>query len=147
MGRSTEKHEEKHGNSKKRVFKNFAEYWHYIKILSQDQREIIGQSLSMSERRSLFASFKRGGWNDLMMRNTCDQILDAIQNETGVDLLEVKCKIISGKPQLIQSNLWIYINKCFEGNVEWEHCAYILDGIYAEEFDQDYTKLTQVMPN
>jgi hypothetical protein len=132
----------------KRVFKNFAEYWHYVKVLSQNQREALVQSLSIQERQSLHASFEKGGWNDLMMRNTCDEILGAIKDRTktkgnsGLDLLELRAGIVMhGKSQLVQRRLWEYVNKCFE-KIKWEHISYIFDGIVAEEFDTDYIKLS-----
>lgn len=128
--------------SKKKFFKDFAEYWHLVRPLSQAQREVLVQSLSIDERRSLHKSFQRGGWNDLMMRNNCDQVLNAVKRKLGVDFLEVRLKVCSGKPQLIQRGFWEYINKCFDG-IEWEHIAYIFEGMVAEEYDHEYLKLSQ----
>jgi hypothetical protein len=135
------KEEERPKAIKRRVFKDFAEYWHLVKPLSPTQREVLVQSLSMDERRSLHASFQRGGWNDLMMRNNCDQILNVVKKKLGVDFLEVRMKVVFGKPQLIQRGFWEYINRCFD-NIPWEHISYIFDGIVAEEYDQDYLKLS-----
>lgn len=126
---------------KRRTFKNFAEYWHFVKPLSQAQREVLVQSLPMDERRSLHTSFQRGGWNDLMMRNTCDQILNGLKAKVGVDLLDVRTKTLMGKSQLMQRGLWEYVNKCFD-TIPWEHIAYIFDGVVAEEYDDDYVKLS-----
>lgn len=106
---------------------------------------MISKSLSVDERRSLRASFHRGGWNDLMMRNTCDLVLDRIKKETGVDFLDIRTRVILGKSVLMHVTLWEYINKSFDG-IEWEHISYIFDGVVAEDYDTDYVKLVLYQP-
>ena len=126
----------------KRVFKNFAEYWHFVKTLNEDQRRQIVDSLPVSEQKSLKASYDRGGWEDLFMRNACDYILSALEKQYGVDLLKIKCQVISGKQILVQKAYWQAANVAFD-NMPWEHIAYIFDGIHAETFDEDYVKLSK----
>lgn len=132
---------QKSRHPRRKVFKNFAEYWHFIKVLSPAQRDILGEKLSREERRSLTASFFRGGWNDLMMRNQCDQIVDEIKIHTGVDLLDIRTQIFHGKQYLMQRAMWEHVNQAFDG-IDWEHYAFVLDGIVAEDYDADYVKLT-----
>lgn len=128
---------------KKRVFQNFAEYWHYIRVLSDEQKEVIAKSLTRGERQALKQSFQRGGWQDLFMRNACDFTLDRLRDQYGIDLIELRMKVLSGKPQLIQRTFWEYVHQCFE-QVPEDHRAYIFDGIGVIEYDAEYVKLYSV---
>jgi hypothetical protein len=126
---------------KKRVFKNFADYWHYVKHLSEEQLQTLASALSKSEQKFLKASYEKGGWEDLFMRNQCDKVLDYIKETYGVDLLLIRSKVLSGKDQLIQKSFWIYIKSRFE-KVTWHHISYIFDGIMDEPSDDpDYLRL------
>ena len=126
-----------------KAFRNFAEYWHFVKNLPEYQRKLLVNSMSRSEQKSLKSSYDRGGWEDLFMRNSCDEILDEINKESGVDLLAVRFRVLSNKPQLMHKTLWTYINTCFD-KIPWEHIAYVFDGIIVEEHDKDYMKLVSV---
>lgn len=133
------------GSSAKRkelhnTFKNFAEYWHFVKSMPTYQRKVLFNSMSSTEQKTLRASYDSGGWEDLFMRNACDETLDEIVRKTNIDLLEVKCKVMSGNPQLMHKEFWQYINNCFD-MVPMRHIAYIFDGIIVEDFDEDYVKL------
>ncbi len=133
--------------SAKRAFKNFAEYWHFTKNLPDYQRKLLVNSMSRSEQKSLKASYDRGGWEDLFMRNACDEVLDEIKRVTvseftpdGIDLIALRAKVLSGKHQLMHNTFWQYVNNCFD-NVPWEHISYIFDGITIEDYDDEYVKL------
>lgn len=145
MKKGNQKSSDKTKSPKKRtkVFKDFGEYWHFAKFLSENQREIIASALSKAEQRSLRTSYKNGGWEDLLMRNTCDLILDKIKKDFNIDLLEVKNKVLKGQSQLVQKNFWNYVNLYFD-KCSWEHIAYIFGGIKVENHDKDYIKLTSI---
>lgn len=121
--------------NKKRVFKNFAEYWHYVKPLSEEQRKTIADSLTKAEQRSLQVSYKKGGWEDLFMRNQCDKTLDAIVEKFDIDLLLMRTQILSGRQKLMQKSFWEYVKTCFDG-VPWQHISYIFDGIVEVESEE-----------
>lgn len=127
----------------KKVFRNFAEYWHFIRVLTRQQQDVIANSLTPSERRSLRQSFEKGGWNSLIMRNACDYTIDRIKDNYDIDLLELRMLIFSGKPQLIQKAFWHHVKSCFE-EVEWQYQSYIFGGIKEEPFDDDYVKLVKI---
>jgi hypothetical protein len=126
----------------KKIFKNFAEYWNLVKILSEEQRVILTDSLSPFEQRSLKVSFDKGGWQDLFMRNLCDHHLDEIKENFNIDLLEIKASVISGHPYLINSEFWDFVNDYFE-IFPWECIAYIFDGIVTKPHNSEYVKLVQ----
>jgi hypothetical protein len=126
----------------KRAFKNFAEYWHFVKNLPDYQRKLLVNSMSSVEQKSLKASYDKGGWEDLFMRNACDETLDEIKQYTDIDLVQLRVKVLAGKPQLMNKTFWQYINNCFE-KVPFEHISYIFEGITIEDFDADYVKLVK----
>jgi len=132
-----------------KAFRNFSEYWHFVKNLPEHQRKLLVNSMSRTEQKALKSSYDDGGWEDLFMRNACDEILDVIKNHTksesvteGIDLLDIRMKILSGRTQLMHQSLWTYVQNCFKG-VPFDHIAYIFDGIIAEEHDADYVKLSK----
>lgn len=127
---------------KLKTFKNFAEYWHYVRNLPESQKKILINSMDRNELHSLKSSYMRGGWEDLFMRNACDEILDEIKKHTGVDLILIRVEVLSGKPYLMNKEFWKYINSCFD-DVSYSHLTYIFDNIEVEEFDDDYIKLTK----
>lgn len=128
---------------RKKVFKNFAEYWHYAKVLSEDQRQLLANSLSREEFKSLKSSYNKGGWEDLFMRNACDTILDKIKQQYGVDLVLVRAKVLAGKPQMMQEKFWVHITNCFD-KISFAHLVYIFGGVMIHDADEDgYMKLTK----
>ena len=136
----TDKEEPK--KKRKKVFKDFAEYWHYVKVLSNEQRDIIISNLSKTEQKSLRTSYDQGGWEDLFMRNACDFTIDQIKQNFGIDLIQLRAKVLSNKPQLVQKPFWQYVEKCFD--IPYKHIAYIFDGIMAVNHDSDCVMLTRV---
>jgi hypothetical protein len=129
---------------KKKVFKNFADYWFHVKSLSEDQRRLIVSSLSPQEQKSLRDSYEKGGWADLFMRNACDYQLNHIKEKFEFDMLALRVQILSGKPQLMQKGVWRYVNGCFD-KMPWEHISYIFNGIIAEDYkiEEGYVKLSK----
>jgi DNA-binding transcriptional ArsR family regulator len=130
----------------KRVFDGeFFKFWHFTRVLTEEQRQTLSSTLSRTEQQELITSYKKGGWKYLFMRNACDEVLDRIEKKFGVHWLSVRSKIIGGKPQLIQRSFWEYLNECFEGQ-DWEHIAYIFDGLIARDYDADYVKVCLFVP-
>lgn len=123
-----------------RIFEGFAEYWHLIRGLSEEQKQIIAECLPSTEKLTLKESFQEGGWVYLFMRNACDYTLDRIKEQSGIDLIEMRTKILSGKPQLIKKEFWESVKSNFD-KVPQEHLLYIFAGIKEEEYDADYMKL------
>lgn len=140
---SSKSSQNKSPKKRKKIFKDFGEYWHFAKFLSENQRDIIAKSLSKTEQKSLKTSYKNGGWEDLLMRNTCDYILELIKKQYNIDLLELRQKVISGQSQLVQKKFWNYINLYFD-KCSWDHISYIFGGLNIENHDKDYIKLSPI---
>ena len=114
------------------VFKNFEEYWLYAKILSDSQRSIIRDSLSFKEKSILKTSYIDNGWEDLLIRNTIDKILDETKEDMGIDILKIKAEITSGKPVYLKTSQWNYIQDVLK-QFKKEHVNYLLNGISDEK--------------
>jgi hypothetical protein len=119
----------------------FSAYWHFTKFLSEEQRRTLSASLSEEEQSALLADYKKGGWNHLFMRNACDQVLDDIRERFKTDWLEVRARVLKGKDILVQRGFWEYLNNRFDG-VDWEHIAYIFDGLVAYDHNADYVRIS-----
>jgi len=121
---------------KNSVFKNFADYWFYAKFLSSDQREVILSNLSDDQRDALLESYKNGGWEDLVVRNEIDKLLEEVKCSLGIDMLEIRCKVLSGKSVYIKRSKWDYIIDIF-GSFKPKHNNYILGNLFAQNADDD----------
>ena len=121
---------------KKSVFKNFADYWFYAKFLSSDQREVILSNLPDDQREDLLESYKDGGWEDLVVRNEIDKLLEEVKSSLNIDLLEIRCKVLSGKSVYIKKSKWDYIIDIF-GSFKPKHNNHILGNLFAQQVDDD----------
>lgn len=130
----------------KKIFKNFEEYWTLVKALSESQRDLLTESLSVNEKKSLRVSYDKGGWKDVFIRNVCDSQLDVIKKQFDVDLIQVRTAVMSGTAYLINKNFWSFINDTFE-NFEWDNISYIFDGMVTEPYDDHYVKLVRYNKN
>jgi hypothetical protein len=63
------------------TFKDFSEYWYYVKKLTKEQRDAIFNSLSSNQQEKLKSMYSDGGWEDLFIRDILDNILDGINKD------------------------------------------------------------------
>jgi len=124
------------------VFINFEEYWYYAKLLTIDQREVLLNSLNSSQRKQLMSSYRNGGWEDLVIRNEIDKIIDNIKKDINIDLIQNRCNIVKGRSISIKKSQWEYIQDIFKKYKEC-HTNYILAGIKAEELDDHMVLLVK----
>lgn len=115
---------------KKNVFVDFAEFWHYTKKLSIDQRDILLNAMSSKERRKLKKSYQDEGWEDLFIRNFLDSELEGIKKESGIDMLLVRTKVLHGTPFYMPRKKWKSIYDRF--NKFGKHSQYIIGGMRPE---------------
>lgn len=126
----------------KNIFKNFPEYWYFVRVLTKEQREKLVEHLSIKEREFLTSSFKKGCWDDVMMRNLCDSYLDHIKDTSGIDLIELRSNVLKNKPQLVQKNFWINVSQIFS-EIKDQHTNYIFANLAVDHFDDTYFKISK----
>jgi len=129
-------------STEKIVFKDFTEYWHFVKNISKEQRDTIFNSLSTDQQKFLRELYQSGGWEDLFMRNTIDKILDDLTKNYDIDLLLIRAKIIGGKSCTIDKNKWTFVKDLFQ-DFDYSHTAYIFGGIEVETLDDARLLLKQ----
>ena len=88
------------------IFENFLDYWHYTRMLSENQKKVIYDNLPQEQRIKLEKSYETGGWNDVMMRNQLDNIVDQIKADSGYDLLKIRAKVFSGRSVYLPRKFW-----------------------------------------
>jgi hypothetical protein len=123
----------------KKIFNDFEEYWSFVKTLNDTQKNIISSALSKEEYLYLKQSYEEGGWHEVLMKNLCEHYLDHIKEKFGIDVLEIKMKTISGKPQLVNKNFWYFVKDYFK-DIPKEYSGYIFSG-YSEVEDGKYIRL------
>lgn len=90
----------------KLVFKNYGEYLHMTKRLSNHQKSMIFDSLSREEKRSLEKALVDEGWDELIWQNEIDSKIDLIKKIFGRDVIDLKIKVLRGEKIRIKTNIW-----------------------------------------
>jgi len=125
------------------VFKDFEEYWSYAKLLTINQREIILSSLTTKQRKNLIYSYHNGGWEDLVMRNEIDMLVDAVEKEFNINLIYYRCKIMSGKSIPIRKIDWDHICSLFK-KYKKGHTKHIFGNMRVEKLDSENILLVKI---
>ena len=113
------------GNS---IFQDFREYWHFTKCLNQNQRDLIFASLSPKQQRSISASYNKGGWGDVIMRDAINAVIDSIKVGFGCDMISIRCRAISGKSVYMPRMAWEHFINEME-NFSIVHSRFVSSGI------------------
>jgi hypothetical protein len=92
--------------SKKHIFKSFLDYWHFARSLSRKQRQIIFNSLSSDEQQTITKSYDNGKWEDVFDRNAIDNKIEKLKKKHGFNILDIKCRALSGKSVYIPRVFW-----------------------------------------
>ena len=113
-----------------RVFKDFREYWHYTKSLDKNHRDLIFASLQQGQQDTLRASYRRGGWEDVIVRDTVNRAVDGIKKEFGYDMISVRCRVMAGKSVYMPRIVWEHFNQEMQ-KFSAEHALFVTGGIRA----------------
>ena len=97
----------------KQLFKNFTEFWLHTHELSEKQRDIIFSCLPINQQKKIQKSFSSEGWEDLFFRNKIDKIIDEIKEDFGIDIIFMRCKVLSGHSYYMKAATWEYIADMF----------------------------------
>lgn len=121
----------------KYVFKDFLEYHKMTKSLSEVQRKKIFDSLSDKERKMLSNSYVKGGWEDLLIRNSIDKKIDTIREKYDINLIGLRSFLMSGNTLDVPLDFWNEVKESF-ANYSVEHTKYAIGGI-KETYTKDNT--------
>ena len=116
------------------IFKDFSEYWYYVKNLDKEQRDTIFNSLPSNEQKKLQSLYNDEGWEDLFMRNTLDKISDDLRDNYNVNLLNIRINALKGKSQILDKSKWLFIMDLLK-DFDEKHTNYILGGLDIEALD------------
>ncbi len=110
------------------LFKDFSEYWHYTRCLTQLQRDLVFASLSPRQQHILKTSYNQGSWEDVVIRDSIDKIIDQIRTEFGFDMIEVRSRVLRGKNVYLPRVVWEYLSEEL-AEYPTAHTLYVLGGI------------------
>jgi len=116
------------------VFKDFSEFWSYTKLLNNYQRDILFSKLSSDEQKEIGKSYHDGYWEDLFMRNKIDDVVDGIEKDFGINLINLRIKILQGKSHYMKKSEWKFISDIL-AQYSYRHIKYLVDGISVEDVD------------
>jgi hypothetical protein len=96
------------------LFDDFSEYWHYAKCLTRSQRDVLFDSLPTVQRERIQRSYKRGGWEDLFVRDQINRVIDEVKEKLGHDLVDIRVKVVlNGGCVYVHKDEWDYIMQEF----------------------------------
>lgn len=119
-----------------RTFDNFSDFWSCTKRLDDKQRGIIFENLSRQEQIELNKSYYSGGWEDVFMRNKIDQVVDGINKDFGINLINLRIKVLKGKSFYMKKSQWKFINDILVTYLK-RHVNYLLHGLSVENVDEN----------
>jgi len=112
------------------VFRSFAEYWHYARYLSTEQRKIIFKSLPTDQKEFLDNSYLKEGWSDLFYRNEINEKIDELKEDYGHDLLDIRIRALQGKSVYVPTKFWKIVEEQMD-KYKPEVTEFIISGIKA----------------
>ena len=118
------------------VFKNFEEFWHHTRELSERQRDIIFHTLPSNQQERLRRSFRSDGWEDLFLRNEIDELIEDLRIELGFDVIYMRCRVLMGKSYYMKREVWEYLTSIFS-NYPDEHSFYAIGGLVAQDVNEE----------
>ena len=121
---------------KKEVFKDFSEYLFFTKHLTSKQCHALSKAMSPSQRESLKADYKNGGWEDLLVRDKLDSLLEDVNEKYSCNLLDIRYLVLHGKKVYVNKKFWNHVTSVF-GGFSAKNIHYILGGIKVTESDSN----------
>ena len=115
---------------KQYVFKDFSEWWHYARILTDHQKSIIFDNISESQKDFLEGSYNREGWEEVFCHNEIDSIIDDLKEKYEYDVLSIRSKVLKGKSVYLPRKFWDLLQEHLN-QFKTRHVKYILSGIKA----------------
>lgn len=89
-----------------KIFKDFNEYWYYLRPMSNCQRDIIDDALSNRELKDIYSFCEKKGLDDVLLRNKLDNFVDSVKILYGIDLLDIRYKVLNRKSVYISTQVW-----------------------------------------
>lgn len=123
-----------------RVFYDFQEFFSLTRPMTDMQRDALIKCLDPNERKSLLKARKTEGWEDLLMQNEIDFLLDQIKDEFKEDLVYIRIQVLSGRVCKLRKAFWSYVNDVF-CNFSMRHKWHIFEGLSAKEYKKDWVLL------
>ena len=78
----------------------------------------------------------------MFIRNQIDKQIDAVNEQFGIDLLQIRFGVISGKSHYMKKSTWNFIKDLFKEYIpknpdKRNHADHVLGNVVAEEVNDD----------
>lgn len=123
-----------------RFFKSFQEFFALTRPMNETQRDRLLECLPSSERRHLLRARSAEGWDDLLIANQIDALVDQIKDEFNEDLILLRIQVLSGQIRKVRKAFWTYINDVF-APYSIRHKWQIFEGISARDHTNEWVLL------
>lgn len=123
-----------------RFFENFQEFFSLTRPMTESQRERLLECLPSSERKYLLRARSSEGWDDLLIVNYIDELVDQIKDEFNQDLILIRIQVLSGQIRKVRKAFWIYANDVF-APYSIRHKWQIFEGITARDHTNGWVLL------
>jgi hypothetical protein len=123
-----------------RFFDGYQEFFVLTRPMNENQRDIILECLPSSERRHLLRARSAEGWDDLLIANQIDALVDQIKDEFNEDLFLLRIQILSGQIRKVRKAFWVYINDVFS-QYSIRHKWQIFEGVMARDHTNEWVLL------
>ena len=117
-------------------FKDFSEYWYFVRNLPENHRKLIFDSLSPKNKIVLETSYLREGYADVQQKNEVDGIVDILKDKYGYDILDLRCKVLKGKSVYVPTKFWKLIKE-YMRRYSPDITIHVNGGIAAEPCDNN----------
>lgn len=123
-----------------RFFDSFQEFFALTRPMNEMQREMLLECLPSSERRLLLRARLAEGWDDLLIANQIDTLVDQIKDEFNEDLILLRIQVLSGQIRKVRKAFWNYVNDVF-APYSIRHKWQLFEGITARDHTGDWVLL------
>lgn len=118
------------------VFRSFTEYWYYARHLSTRQRNIVFNSLPITQQSIITKSYTSGCWDDVFYKNVIDEKINELKKTYNLDLFDIRYKVMKNKSVYISTEFWQDVQKEI-GKYKPKDTDYILGNISAIVCEQN----------
>ena len=123
----------------------FENYWNRYSSKSLLERRKYFDSLSYREQQKLTNSFFEDRWDEYVAKNFLDRAIDYIRKTYGIDLLELRLKVIYNNKEslLIEKRKWNKIVDLINTFSDYYNTQVIFGDLLVESYNEQFYTISK----